>query len=127
MTSRPRVFGALHDVRPDAVGADDDRGAVIDVVECLDRLDAEILQVADDALVVDDLAEGMRRLAGRRGLLGLVDRFSYAITEPGALRDPDFLDHSHVSIIARGPFRAPRPALGLVAAGTVPAKAPGST
>ena len=98
-------FGTLHDVRAHAVGPDDDRRAVVDVVERLDRLDAEILQVADDALVVDDLAEGMRRLAGGRGLLGLVDRFSYAITEPGALRDPDFLNDSHVSIIARGPFR----------------------
>ena len=98
-------FGTLHDVRAHAVGPDDDRRAVVDVVEGLDRLDAEILQVADDALVVDDLAEGMRRLAGGRGLLGLVDRFSYAITEPGALRDPDFLNDSHVSIIARGTLR----------------------
>ena len=33
-------LGALHDVRPDAVGADDDRGAVVDVVERVDGLDA---------------------------------------------------------------------------------------
>ena len=95
-------LGALHDVRPDAVGADDDRGAVVDVVERLDGLDAEVLEVADDALVVDDLAEGVRRLAGGRGLLGLVDRLAHAVAEAGALRDADLLDGSHASIIARG-------------------------
>ena len=95
MTSRPFALGALHDVRPDAVGADDDRRAVVDVVERLDGLDAELLEVADDALVVDDLAEGMRGLAGGRGLLGLVDRLAHAVTEAGPLRDADFLDRSH--------------------------------
>ena len=101
------LLGALHDVRPDAVGADDDGRAVVDVVERFDRLDAEILEVADDALVVDDLAEGMRRLAGGRRFLGLVDRLANAIAEAGALRDPDFFDHSHASIIARGPRATP--------------------
>ena len=99
------LLGAFHDVRPDAVGADDDGRAVVDVVERFDRLDAEILEVADDALVVDDLAEGMRRLAGGRGFLGLVDRLAHAVAEAGALRDADFLDRSHGSIIARGPSR----------------------
>ena len=89
------LLGALHDVGPDAVGADDDRRAVVDVVERLDGLDAEVLEVADDALVVDDLAEGMRRLAGGRRLLGLVDRLANAVAEAGALRDADFLDGSH--------------------------------
>ena len=98
------LLGALHDVRADAVGADDDGGAVVDVVERFDRLDAEILEVADDALVVDDLAEGMRRLAGGRRLLRLVDRLANAVAEAGALRDADFLDHAHGPIIARGPF-----------------------
>ena len=97
MTSRPRSLGAVHDVRPDAVGADDDRGAVVDVVERFDRPDAEVLEVAHDALVVDDLAEGMRRLAGGRRLLGLVDRLADAVAEPGALRDADFLDGSHAN------------------------------
>ena len=32
--------GALHDLGPDAVGADDHGGAVVDVVERVDRLDA---------------------------------------------------------------------------------------
>ena len=89
------LLGALHDVRADAVRADDDGRAVVDVVERLDRLDAEILEVADDALVVDDLAEGMRRLAGGRRFLRLVDRLANAIAEAGALRDADFLDGSH--------------------------------
>ena len=101
------LLGAFHDVRTDAVGADDDRRAVVDVVERLDGLDAEGLEVADDALVVDDLAEGMRRLAGGRRLLGLVDRLANAVAEAGALRDADFLDRSHVPIIARGPRRTP--------------------
>ena len=62
----------------------------------------------DDALVVDDLAEGMRRLAGGRGLLGLVDRFSHAVAEAGALRDPDFLDRSHAFDYRTGsPRQAP--------------------
>ena len=107
MTSRPRSVGALHDVGADAVGADHDGGAVIDFVERVDGLDAERLEVADDALVVDDLAEGMRRLAGGRGLLGLVDRLAHPVAESGALRDPDFFDHSHGPIIARGLRRAP--------------------
>ena len=34
-------LGALHDVRADAVGADDDRRAVVDVVERVDGLDAQ--------------------------------------------------------------------------------------
>ena len=97
------LLGAFHDVRPDAVGADDDGRAVIDVVERFDGLDAEVLEVADDALVVDDLAEGMRRLAGGRRLLRLVDRLANAVAEAGALRDADFLDRSHGPIIARGP------------------------
>ena len=63
------------------------------------------LQVADDALVVDDLAEGVRRLAGRGRLLGLVDRLAHAVAEAGALRDADLLDGSHASSIARGPVR----------------------
>ena len=65
------LLGALHDVRADAVGADDDRRAVVDVVERFDGLDAEILEVADHALVVDDLAEGMGRLAGGGASLAL--------------------------------------------------------
>ena len=97
------LLGAFHDVRPDAVGADDDGRAVVDVVERFDGLDAEVLEVADDALVVDDLAEGMRRLAGGRRLLRLVDRLANAVAEAGALRDADFLDRSHGPIIARGP------------------------
>ena len=97
------LLGAFHDIGPDAVGADDDRRPVVDVVERFDRLDAEVLEVADDALVVDDLAEGMRRLAGGRRLLRLVDRLANAVAEPGALRDADFLDRSHGPIIARGP------------------------
>ena len=36
------LLGALHDVRADAVGADDDGRAVVDVVERLDRLDAQV-------------------------------------------------------------------------------------
>ena len=88
---------------PDAVGADDDGGAMVDLVERLDGLDAEVLEVADDPFVVDDLAERMRRLAGGRRLLRLVDRLANAIAEAGALRDADFFDRSHAAIIARGP------------------------
>ncbi len=112
----PALLGAVHDVRADAVGADDDRRAVVDVVERLDRLDAQVLEVADDALVVDDLSEGMRRLAGGRRLLRLVDRLANAVAEPGALRDADFLDRSHAPIIARGPFGPPRSGCGRYAA-----------
>ena len=83
--------GAGHDVRADAVGADDDGRAMIDVVERFDRPDAEVLEIADDTLVVDDLSEGVRRLPGGRGFLRLVDRLANAIAEAGALRDADFL------------------------------------
>ena len=71
--------------------------------------DAERLQLADDALVVDDLAEGMGRLAGGRGLLGLVDRFADAVAEPGPLGDADFLDRSRSDYRTRS-TRAPSPA-----------------
>ena len=62
------LLGALHHVRADAVGADDDGGAVIDLVERIHGPDAEVLEVADDALVVDDLAQGVRRPCPRRRL-----------------------------------------------------------
>ena len=42
MTSRPRASARSMHVGPDAVGADDDRGAVVDVVERLDRPDAQV-------------------------------------------------------------------------------------
>ncbi len=66
----------------------------------------------DDALVVDDLAEGVRHLAGGRRFLGLVDRLAHAVAEAGALRDADFFDDSHGPIIARGP-RGPATATDL--------------
>jgi hypothetical protein len=89
------------------VGADHDRGTVVDVVERVDGLDAELLEVADDALVVDDLSEGMGGLARSGRFLRLVDRLADAVTEPGPLRHADLFDCSHASIIARG---APKPA-----------------
>ena len=116
MTSRPRCVGALHHVGPDAVGADHDGRAVIDVVERLDGLDAQPLEVADHALVVDDLAEGVRRLAGGRRLLGLVDRLADAVAEAGPLRDPDLRRFPYGSSIAgapSGPGREPPRAVRL--------------
>src|SRR4029079_1018558 len=110
------ILGASHDVRSHAVGADDDPRSVVDIVEGFDGLDAQVLQVADDALVVDDLTEGVRRLARGRSLLGLVDRFPHAIAEAGALRDPDLFDLSHGPIIARAP-RATRRRHAVTAAG----------
>src|SRR4029453_10121005 len=77
------LVGALHDVRPNAVGPDHDRGAVVDVVQRVAGLDAEPPEVGDHALVVDDLAERVRQLAGGRRLLGLVDRLADAIAEAG--------------------------------------------
>ena len=44
MTSRPLLVGAGHDLRRDAVGTDDDRGALVDLVELLDRDDALLAQ-----------------------------------------------------------------------------------
>src|SRR5437764_1235092 len=66
----PALLGALEDLGLDAVGANDDSGSVVDVVERLDAADAEVEQVLDDALVVHDLPEGVRGLARRGGLLG---------------------------------------------------------
>ena len=53
------------------------------------------LEVADHALVVDDLAEGVGRLPAGGGLLGLVDRLAHAVAEAGALGDPDVSNGSH--------------------------------
>ena len=79
----------LHDVRSNAMRADDDRRATVHVVEGVDGLDPERLQVADHALVVHDLAERVRYLAGGTRLLGLVDCLAHAVAEPGSLGDPD--------------------------------------
>src|SRR6185503_17387296 len=76
-------------LRPDAVGADDDCGAVVDVVERVDGLDTEGLEIPDHALVVHDLAERMGRLALGTGLLGLVDGLAHAVAEARPLGDPD--------------------------------------
>ena len=97
------LFGALEHVRPDSVGPDDDSGAVVDIIERVDGLDAEVTKLAYDAIVVDHLAQRVRGLAGRGRLLGLVDRLANAIAEARAVGDADLLDGSHASIIARGP------------------------
>ena len=103
MTSRPLLSGASHDVGRHAVGADDDRGALLDVVEAVDAADALVAQLGDDALVVDDLAERMGRLAGGRGDAGGVDRLADPVAEAGPARDADLVDVSHVgSSIAPG-------------------------
>ncbi len=86
--------GAVHHVGANAVGADHDGRAVVDVVERVDGLDPELLEVADHALVVDDLAEGVRRLARGAGLLGHVDRLANAVAEARPLRDLDLGDRA---------------------------------
>ena len=107
MTSRPRAFArSMTSGRTPCARIDHGR-AVVDVVERVDGLDAEGLQVLDHALVVDDLAEGVRLLARRAGLLGHVDRLADAVAEARALRDSDLGDRpavrSHIgSSIPRG-------------------------
>ena len=61
--------------------ADDDRGAMVHVVERVDRLDALRLELGDHALVVHDLAQGVRLLALCGGQPGVVDRLAHAIAE----------------------------------------------
>ena len=95
MTSRPFDVGAGHDLRRHAVSADDDRGAVVDVVERVDRLDALGLQPGDDALVVDDLAQRVRLLALCRGQSRIVDRLAHAVAEAGPPRYADLFNGSH--------------------------------
>ena len=90
------LLGAGHDGRRDAVGADDDGRARVHLVERGDGPDALRLELLDDALVVHDLAEGMRQLALRGGHLGVVDRLADAVAEAGAARDDDLIDGSHV-------------------------------
>ena len=69
---------------------------MIDVIERVDGPDAEVLELRNDTLVVHDLAERVRELAGGRCLLGLVDRLANAVTEAGPLRDADFPNGTHV-------------------------------
>ena len=83
---------ALHHVRSNTVRADDHGGAAVHVIERVHGLDPERLQVANHALVVHDLTERVRDLAGRARLLGLVDRLAHAVAEPGSLGDPDLRD-----------------------------------
>ena len=101
------LVGALHHVRPDAVGPNHDGGTVVHVVEGLDGLDPEALEIGDHALVVDDLAEGMGRLASGAGFLGLVDRLAHAVAEAGASGDPDLPDASHTSRLSHARCRRP--------------------
>src|SRR5207249_10143407 len=75
--------------------ADDDGRPMIDVVERLHGPDAERLEIGDDALVVDDLAEGVRRLAGRGRLLGHVDRLADTVAEAGPVGDADLSNGAH--------------------------------
>src|SRR3954469_11133140 len=99
------LASALHHVRPDAVGPDHDRRPTIHVVERLDRLDAEVLEVANDTLVVDDLAERVGRLAGGGRLLRFVDRLPHAVAEARARGDVEGFDGSHdASDDTCGPF-----------------------
>ncbi len=77
------------------MGANDDRRALGDLVQRVDGLDPLGLERGDDALVVDDLAERVRHLAGRRRFLGLVDRLAHAVAEPRAPRDADFSNVTH--------------------------------
>ncbi len=56
---------SVHDLRRHAVGADDDRCALLHVVELVDRDDALVAQLGVHALVVHDLAERVRGLALR--------------------------------------------------------------
>ena len=100
---QPALFRAGHDRRRHAVGADHDRRSGVDLVEAVDRADALRHELLDDALVVDDLAEGMRLLALCGGHLGVIDGFPDAIAEARAARDDDLIDGSHVQAsIARG-------------------------
>ena len=89
----PEVVGLLG-FAPDAIVVDEEEewDAAIHLVERVDSLDPEPLEVGDDALVVDDLAEGMGRLARRTGLLRLVNRLAHAVAKAGALGDPDLGD-----------------------------------
>src|SRR5438876_4677036 len=104
----PALVRPLYDVGPDAVRREDDRGAGVGGVERVDGLDAESLEIGDHALVVDDLAQGMGRLARRTSFLRLVDRLAHPVAEASAAGDPDLTDRSHLdSSIARR-FGIPR-------------------
>ena len=100
----------FHDIGSHPVGSDDDCSAVVDVVERVHGLDAEQLELGDHTLVVDDLPQRVRGLAGGRRLLGLVDCLAHAITESGPLCDADLFDGSHVNAII--PWAGRRPPCG---------------
>ena len=88
-------LGAGHDLRRHAMSADNDRRAVVDVVEGVDRSDAVGLQPRDHALVVDDLSQRVRLLALCRGQSRVVDRLAHAVAEAGPPRYADFFNSSH--------------------------------
>ena len=128
MTSRPRSCGAAHDLRRDAVGADHDGGARRPRRPSVSTVRMPCASSsAMTPVVVDDLAQRVRRLALRGGQLGVVDRLADAVAEAGAARDPDFFDRSHcpasiapgrdgpVSAAGRVPASAVRPGLIAVA------------
>jgi hypothetical protein len=77
------------------VSADDHGRALQHLVQRVDGLDPVSLELGDDALVVDDLAERVGPLAGSRGLLGPVDGLADAVAEPRPPRDPNFSNVTH--------------------------------
>ena len=88
-------FGPGEHLGANAVGSNDDGRALCDFVERIARLDPLQLQLGDHTLVVDDLAERVRPLAGRRRFLGLVDRLADSIAEPCAPGDANLSNVTH--------------------------------
>ena len=95
MTSRPRDSARASTSGRTPWARMTTAAPVVDLVERVDGLDPLGLQRGDDALVVDDLAERVRPLAGRGRFLGLVDRLAHAVAEPGAPGDSDFSNVTH--------------------------------
>ena len=97
MTSRPRPCASaiVSGVTPWAritMAAPD-----VHLAERLDGVDALRVELGDDALVVDDLAQRMGALALGGGDLGVVDGLAHAVAEARALGDEDLFDACHLT------------------------------
>ena len=93
MTRRPRARGRGPDLRRDAVGREDRRGAVGHLVELLHEAHAARLEVAHDVAVVDDLAAHVHRpLEAVEGEVDDLDRAHHARAEAAGGGEEDPLD-----------------------------------
>ena len=89
----------LQHFRGDAMCADHHRRTLLHLIKALNVLNAALMQVSNQPLVVHHMAERMGRLPLRTRKLRLINRLADAIADASAAGDTDALNASHAAII----------------------------